>query len=102
MASTLSGQDSATPDPASPRLHPLGSPGPITPFELEESLHAGYLVAGGLGRGTTKSTKPTGMGPPAEALGTSAQREQEAIETIIKAEEERWMKDAGSSHATRV
>jgi hypothetical protein len=32
--------------PVSPRLAPLGSPGPITPFELEESAAAGYLVAG--------------------------------------------------------
>ncbi|PBP16088.1 hypothetical protein BUE80_DR013208 [Diplocarpon rosae] len=30
--------------PISPRLLPLGSPGPITPFELEEA--DGYLVAG--------------------------------------------------------
>ena len=31
--------------PNSPKLEPLGSPGPITPFELEES--AGYMIAGG-------------------------------------------------------
>lgn len=30
--------------PSSPLLVPTGSPGPITPFELEES--EGYLVAG--------------------------------------------------------
>lgn len=30
--------------PISPRLIPLGSPGPVTPMELEES--AGYLGAG--------------------------------------------------------
>jgi hypothetical protein len=30
--------------PVSPRLAPLGSPGPVTPMELEES--AGYLMAG--------------------------------------------------------
>lgn len=34
-------------NPVSPKLLPLGSPGPITPFELEES--AGYLVAGSRG-----------------------------------------------------
>lgn len=31
-------------EPISPRLQPLGSPGPITPFELEEA--DGYIVAG--------------------------------------------------------
>ncbi|KAK0105186.1 hypothetical protein ONS95_004418 [Cadophora gregata] len=31
-------------EPNSPRLQPLGSPGPITPFELEEA--DGYIVAG--------------------------------------------------------
>jgi hypothetical protein len=30
--------------PSSPKLQPLGSPGPITPLELEES--SGYMVAG--------------------------------------------------------
>ena len=30
-------------NPASPRLVPMGSPGPVTPFELESD---GYLVAG--------------------------------------------------------
>jgi hypothetical protein len=30
-------------DPASPRLVPIGSPGPVTPLELESD---GYLVAG--------------------------------------------------------
>ena len=33
--------------PVSPRLLPLGSPGPVTPMELEES--AGYLGAGAKG-----------------------------------------------------
>ena len=31
-------------EPSSPRLQPLGSPGPITPFDLEEA--DGYIVAG--------------------------------------------------------
>ncbi|KAH7390091.1 hypothetical protein BKA64DRAFT_112774 [Cadophora sp. MPI-SDFR-AT-0126] len=31
-------------EPNSPRLQPMGSPGPITPFELEEA--DGYMVAG--------------------------------------------------------
>jgi hypothetical protein len=39
--------------PVSPRLAPLGSPGPITPFELEESAEGGYLVAGARGEGAS-------------------------------------------------
>lgn len=35
--------------PASPRLEPLGSPGPVTPLELEGP--GGYLVAGALASG---------------------------------------------------
>jgi hypothetical protein len=35
--------------PISPKLLPLGSPGPITPFELEELGEGGYLVARGTG-----------------------------------------------------
>ncbi len=35
--------------PLSPRLLPLGSPGPVTPLLLEEG--AGYMVAGAVGRG---------------------------------------------------
>ncbi|EKD14401.1 uncharacterized protein L3040_008238 [Drepanopeziza brunnea f. sp. 'multigermtubi'] len=41
-ASTLRATTSK--EPLSPRLLPVGSPGPITPFELEEA--DGYLVAG--------------------------------------------------------
>lgn len=32
--------------PSAPRLHPLGSPGPITPMELETTLAGGYLTKG--------------------------------------------------------
>lgn len=37
---TMPGQNS----PERPKLEPLGSPGPVTPFELGES--EGYLIAG--------------------------------------------------------
>lgn len=37
-------QAAARKEPISPRLEPLGSPGPITPFELEEA--DGYITAG--------------------------------------------------------
>jgi hypothetical protein len=37
-------EDMASAKPSSPKLQPLGSPGPITPLELEES--GGYMVAG--------------------------------------------------------
>ncbi|PQE25162.1 hypothetical protein CJF31_00011825 [Rutstroemia sp. NJR-2017a BVV2] len=72
--------------PISPRLLPLGSPGPITPFELEES--AGYLIAGQRGnRGNL--------------IGDGA-REQEAVERMIRAEEERRRREGQSSPAARV
>jgi hypothetical protein len=38
--------------PISPRLLPAGSPGPITPFELEGE-DDGYIVAGGRARGNS-------------------------------------------------
>jgi hypothetical protein len=39
-------------EPNSPRLLPAGSPGPITPFELEmEDSEEGYIVAGHRARG---------------------------------------------------
>jgi hypothetical protein len=33
-------------EPNSPRLQPAGSPGPITPFELEDIDNEGYIAAG--------------------------------------------------------
>ncbi|RFU23660.1 hypothetical protein B7463_g12678, partial [Scytalidium lignicola] len=102
LASAVSSGEASAPKPVSPRLLPLGSPGPITPLELEESLHAGYLVAGALGRGTARSSRPSSMGASADSSGASTQREQEAIERMIKVEEERWAKEAGNGHAARV
>ncbi|GAB7350422.1 hypothetical protein MBLNU459_g1034t1 [Dothideomycetes sp. NU459] len=43
------GRSSARERPVSPRLDPLGSPGPVTPFELEGQ--EGYLHAGAHGAG---------------------------------------------------
>jgi hypothetical protein len=40
-------------EPLSPRLLPAGSPGPITPLELEMDGEDGYLVAGLRARGGT-------------------------------------------------
>lgn len=39
--------------PVSPRLAPLGSPGPVTPLELEQK--EGYLLAGANQNGTAES-----------------------------------------------
>jgi len=39
--------------PISPRLLPAGSPGPITPLELEMDAEEGYIVAGGRARGVS-------------------------------------------------
>ncbi len=57
--------------PLSPRLIPLGSPGPVTPLVLEED--GGYLVAGAVGPGT--------------GLGEGGHRE--LVERLIREEEER-------------
>ncbi|KAI9717619.1 MAG: hypothetical protein M1812_004564 [Candelaria pacifica] len=58
--------------PISPRLAPMGSPGPVTPLLLEEE--SGYLVAG---TGTQDGT----------LLGAEGQKE--LIERLIKAESQR-------------
>lgn len=62
-------------EPNSPKLMPLGSPGPITPFELEES--DGYLVAGA--RTSTTSSN------------INAQREQQLamVQNMIRTEQQR-------------
>ncbi|KAI9649350.1 hypothetical protein NHQ30_001923 [Ciborinia camelliae] len=70
--------------PISPRLHPLGSPGPITPFELEES--SGYLIAGQIRSG---------------GLVESGLRENEAIGRMIRVEERRRL-EGQSSPVARV
>lgn len=46
---TMPGQNS----PKRPKLEPLGSPGPVTPFELGES--EGYLIAGLAGAGASQN-----------------------------------------------
>ena len=82
LAHVHGGPDSVgmTPEPISPRLEPLGSPGPMTPFALEESSQAGYVVAGA-SRATTN-----------EALfrrGQERERDRELVGRMIRAEEER-------------
>jgi hypothetical protein len=62
----------ARPKPESPKLLPLGSPGPITPFELEES--AGYIIAG---------ARSGGGG------GVDQERERELVARMIREEERR-------------
>jgi len=62
---------------------PLGSPGPITPFELEES--AGYLVAGARMGGAFSG-------------GGGVEREREIVGRFIR-EEERRIGDHGHGGA---
>lgn len=62
--------------PENPRLVPLGSPGPVTPMELEES--DGYLVAG-MG------------GTPGEGS------QQEMVGRMIRAEQERMQREGRGS-----
>lgn len=64
-----------------PRLHPLGSPGPVTPLALEEG--GDYLAAG-----TAASSY---------RLGGSA--ENELVETFIRQERERM--NPGGMHSDR-
>jgi hypothetical protein len=51
--SSAAGNTSRVPKPKSPQLLPTGSPGPITPFELEESADEGYIAAGMRARGNS-------------------------------------------------
>lgn len=93
MAAAASG-GAGDPEPISPQLLPLGSPGPITPFELEEAGQSDYVVAGGRGR--------------AESLignGLERERDREIVSRMIRAEEERrglGGKDESKSPALRL
>jgi hypothetical protein len=51
--SSAAGNTLRVPKPKSPQLLPAGSPGPITPFELEESASEGYIAAGMRARGNS-------------------------------------------------
>ncbi|KAF7909666.1 uncharacterized protein EAF01_003384 [Botrytis porri] len=79
------GESASGSKPISPRLLPLGSPGPITPFELEES--SGYLIAGQMRSG---------------GLAQGELIENEAVARIIRMEEERRRREGQSSPAARV
>lgn len=59
-------------EPVSPKLLPLGSPGPVTPLMLEEE-GGGYLLAGAVGRGM----KLDGLG------------ERELVECLLREDEEK-------------
>ena len=71
--------------PISPRLLPLGSPGPITPFELEESSETGYVVAGAMAR--TNSLIGGGL---------ESERDRELVGRMIQAENDRLGGKEGS------
>jgi len=62
-------------EPNSPKLTPLGSPGPITPFELEES--DGYLTAG-----TKASTIST-------SVDEKTEQHLAMVQNMIKTEQQR-------------
>lgn len=65
------------PKPISPKLMPAESPGPMTPFELEEES-AGYLTGG---------TRPRGN----SLVGNGVEKQRQLIEDIINVEKERAM-----------
>ena len=65
--SSLAGVAGQKKEPISPRLLPCGSPGPITPLELEMDGEDGYMVAGYRSRGGSL----IGGGLEAESNGRS-------------------------------
>lgn len=64
--------------PTSPRLAPLGSPGPVTPLELERD--EGYLVAGA--RNVTHSTTTA----TAAAAAVAATTPSDLADKMVQAE----------------
>jgi hypothetical protein len=78
LAQTYGGSSSGGSKPISPRLLPLGSPGPITPFELEDNADAGYVVAGA--RAATNSLIGTGL---------DQERDRDLVGRMIRAEEDK-------------
>lgn len=66
--------------PTSPRLAPLGSPGPVTPLELERD--EGYLVAGA--RNVTHST--TTSTSTAAAAAVAATTPSDLADKMVQAE----------------
>lgn len=70
-------------NPGAPKLTPLGSPGPVTPMELEESTAAGYLVAGAAREHSYHQTEN--------------RKESDMVGRMIRAEEERRRREGQSS-----
>lgn len=71
-----------TAKPTSPRLAPLGSPGPVTPMALEEA--GGYLIAG------LKGTTTYNSGPEDERNAEPTMMDaQEMVRRMIEAEQDR-------------
>lgn len=67
--------------PTSPRLAPLGSPGPVTPLELERD--EGYLVAGA--RNVTHSTT-TSTSTATAAAAVAATTPSDLADKMVQAE----------------
>lgn len=68
--------------PTSPRLAPLGSPGPVTPLELERD--EGYLVAGA--RNVTHSTTTSTATAAAAAVAVAATTPSDLADKMVQAE----------------
>ena len=94
LAQAHGGSGSGGSKPISPRLLPLGSPGPITPFELEDSADSGYVVAGA--RAATNGLIGRGL---------EQERDRELVGRMIRAEEDRRVlggKEGSQSPVLRV
>ncbi|OBT73394.1 hypothetical protein VF21_08081 [Pseudogymnoascus sp. 05NY08] len=61
-AAARAAQLSIARSPASPRLGPLGSPGPVTPWELDGEGSGGWLERGGFGDAVGREGKEGGRG----------------------------------------
>ena len=86
MLASFHGESALVPgssEPISPRLAPLGSPGPITPFELEDSAQAGYVVAG--------ASHSMAANEALRSRGLERERDLELVDRMIRAEERRVM-----------
>ncbi len=70
-------------NPRPPRLHPLGSPGPVTPLMLEDQ-HSDYLLAGSSGVSTPSPTRLSEEG-------------RIVVDAFIRIERERMMSRSGTS-----
>lgn len=70
--------------PTSPRLAPLGSPGPVTPLELERD--EGYLVAGARNVTHSTTTSTAGAATAVAVAAVAATTPSDLADKMVQAE----------------